>query len=85
MVQSTGSLVDCWGFIKYLKIEVQIESQSGLYLPHEAVEETRSEGDGCDWQYLVVVVGHVVLPLSVLSITLKHNKTRCQKLERYSN
>ena len=53
MVQSTASgslvVVDCWGFGKFLKIEVKIESQSGLYLLHEAVEKTRSEGDGCDW------------------------------------
>lgn len=61
---------------------MNIERMSGLYRPHEAVEETSSEGDGCDWQNLIVDVG---LPLSVSSITLKHTKTRCQQLERYSN
>ena len=81
MVQSTGTgsmvVVDCCVFGKYLKIEVKIESQSGLYLLHEAVEKTRSEGDGCDWQYLIVDVG---LPLSVMGITFKHQKNKMLRI-----
>ena len=76
-MQSTGSLVDCWGFRKYLKIEVKIERLSWLYLPNKAVEETSSEGDGCDWQYLIVDVG---LPLSVMSITFKHQKNKMLRI-----
>ena len=77
-MQSTGSLVDCWGFRKYLKIEVKIESLSWLYLPNEAVEETSSEGDDGNWDDLVI---EVRLSLRVLSgIALKQTEDRKVKL-----